>query len=291
MGGCGSGCGGGGPGVGGWGAAITPAYPFAQHVERVRDWTIPCVGTPIGAVIRESVRLLEVDPDLASLLAPPQRESATHEIVARTMLVPSGRWHASDGWDRDSPMFGLLLIDGVILRDLDLGRRSSTEVLGSGDVLRPWETEAGVDELPLVVRWSVLEEARLAIIDERALAVVGRYPAVLAALVERISRRNRRLALRLVINQLVRLEDRLLLALWALAERWGRVTPDGVLVPMGFTHSALARIVGARRPSVTTALGVLSRDRLLERTPDGWLLRGDPASIVEPVAGRLGTRA
>src|SRR5690606_984395 len=126
---------------------------------------------------------------------------------------------------------------------------------------------------------------------ERALSVIARYPPLIEALVERVSRRNRRLSLRLVINQLVRLEDRLLIALWALAERWGRVTPEGVLVPMELTHSSLARLVGARRPSVTTALGVLGRDRLLERTPEGWLLRGTPPEIVEPVAERLGTSA
>ena len=56
---------------------------------------------------------------------------------------------------------------------------------------------------------------------------------------------------------------------------------------LGLTHSALARLVGARRPSVTSALGDLGRDRLLERTEDGWLLRGDPAHLVDPVTERL----
>ncbi|MDX6713590.1 MAG: family transcriptional regulator, cyclic receptor protein, partial [Baekduia sp.] len=50
---------------------------------------------------------------------------------------------------------------------------------------------------------------------------------------------------------------------------------------------ALARLVGARRPSVTSALGDLARDHLLERTEDGWLLRGDPAHLVDPVTERL----
>ena len=34
-------------------------------------------------------------------------------------------------------------------------------------------------------------------------------------------------------------------------------------------------------------IGDLSRDRLLERTEDGWLLRGDPAHLVDPVTDRL----
>jgi hypothetical protein len=36
-------------------------------------------------------------------------------------------------------------------------------------------------------------------------------------------------------------------------------------------------MVGARRPSVTTALGQLIAREEIERRPDGgWLLRGDP---------------
>jgi Mn-dependent DtxR family transcriptional regulator len=43
------------------------------------------------------------------------------------------------------------------------------------------------------------------------------------------------------------------------------------------THGVLASVVGARRPSVTTALGRLQEDGLIERLPDGeWLLHGSP---------------
>ncbi|HEY4094893.1 MAG TPA: Crp/Fnr family transcriptional regulator, partial [Baekduia sp.] len=185
-----------------------------------------------------------------------------------------------------SPL-GLLIVDGLLLRDLDFGRRSSTEVLGSGDILRPWDVDSPVSELPLVARWTVLEELTVAVLDQRFLHSAMHFPSVVDALFARAARRHRGLAVRLVVNQLVRLEDRLLLGMWALAERWGRVTPDGVLVPLGLTHSALARIVGARRPSVTSALGELGRDHLLERTEDGWLLRGDPAHLVDPVTERL----
>lgn len=45
--------------------------------------------------------------------------------------------------------------------------------------------------------------------------------------------------------------------LWHLADRWGRVTPDGVIVPLKLTHEALGRLVGAQRPTVTLALGEL----------------------------------
>jgi CRP/FNR family cyclic AMP-dependent transcriptional regulator len=233
------------------------------------------------------VSLLDADPELGDRLAPDEQQRASHQLVAEVLRVPTGRWDAAGAMDPGGSPLGLLILDGLLLRDLDLGRRASTEVLGTGDLLRPWDTDAATGELPFAARWMVLEPLRLAILDQRFLLTVMRYPAVVDALFARATRRHRGLAARLVVNQLVRLEDRLLLALWTLADRWGRVTPDGVLIPMGLTHSALARLVGARRPSVTSALGDLGRDRLLERTEDGWLLRGDPAHLVDPVTERL----
>lgn len=246
------------------------------------------MGTLRRAVAaRDLVRLLDADPDLGERLAPETRERARHELVAEVQRVVPGRWDAAGVIDGAAQPLGLLILDGLLLRDLDLGRRASTEVLGMGDMLRPWDTDAATGELPFAARWMVLEPLRLAILDQRFLLTVMRYPQVVDALFARATRRHRGLAARLVVNQLVRLEDRLLLALWTLADRWGRVTPDGVLIPMGLTHSALARLVGARRPSVTSALGDLGRERLLERTEDGWLLRGDPAHLVDPVTERL----
>jgi CRP/FNR family cyclic AMP-dependent transcriptional regulator len=72
--------------------------------------------------------------------------------------------------------------------------------------------------------------------------------------------------------------------LWLLAERWGRVVPGGVLVSLRLPHRTLAGMVGARRPSVTTALGQLMARGAIERRPDGgWVLRGSA-----PAEGRLG---
>src|SRR5437899_2938177 len=49
----------------------------------------------------------------------------------------------------------------------------------------------------------------------------------------------------------------------------------------GANPPAMGRLVGARRPPGTTALAGLARDGLVERVPDGWLLRGDPAGALE----------
>ena len=48
-------------------------------------------------------------------------------------------------------------------------------------------------------------------------------------------------------------------------------------LPITVTHETLARLVGARRPSVTTALGRLSRLGMVDRVRGGWILHGDAA--------------
>jgi CRP/FNR family cyclic AMP-dependent transcriptional regulator len=238
----------------------------------------------------DQVRLIDVDPELADRLTPAESDRARRHLVVSVRHLATGRWTPEAAAPGSAPL-GLLVLDGLLLRDLDLGRRSSTEVLGAGDLVRPWDTDGEIDELPVAVRWSVLQDVRLAVLDERFLQVVVRFPPIVDALFVRGLRRQRSLSLRLVVNQLVRLDDRLLLVMWGLADRWGRVTRDGILVPVPLTHSALARLVGARRPSVTSALGDLVRENLIERTDDGWLLRGDPATLVEPITARLSSPA
>jgi hypothetical protein len=55
------------------------------------------------------------------------------------------------------------------------------------------------------------------------------------------------------------------------------MTVDGVRIPLTLSHRMLAQLVGARRPTVSTAPGELSRAGELVRCPDGsWLLTGEP---------------
>jgi len=54
-----------------------------------------------------------------------------------------------------------------------------------------------------------------------------------------------------------RLERRLVLKLRQLADRWGKVTPEGVRLDLRVTHQELADMIGGARESVTVALGRL----------------------------------
>ena len=94
------------------------------------------------------------------------------------------------------------------------------------------------------------------------------FPQLGVELFTRGARRAHHLVVALAIAHHQRIEDRLVRPLWHLAERWGRVTGDGVTVPLPLGHQRLADLVGATRPSVTTALGELTRAGTLSRRED-----------------------
>ena len=47
---------------------------------------------------------------------------------------------------------------------------------------------------------------------------------------------------------------------WELADRYGKVHPDGIHLELPLTHEVLSHLAGARRPSVSGALTRLAED-------------------------------
>jgi len=224
-----------------------------------------------------SVQLLNVDPELARELDPRRAREAAHRLYARALEIPRGRWSPSQTLLEGSRPIGLLILEGLLVREATVGDHPSAELLGPGDLLRAWDDRDAEILLPRTVEWTALTHSRLAIIDQALAVRAAQWPEIFAALVERAARRAERLVVMQAIAHLTRVDDRLLALLWCLAERWGRVVPGGVLVSLRLPHRTLAGMVGARRPSVTTALGQLIAREEIERRPDGgWLLRGDP---------------
>jgi hypothetical protein len=229
---------------------------------------------------RSTISLLQADPELGEGLNPQERPAAERVLAVRTRMLEPGPWHTHEEFTDVAPVIGLLVLDGLLTRDVVFAGRTTTELLGAGDLLRPWDDDLQFDPLPFTVTWQVHVDTRLAILDTRVAMAAGRWPAIATALGSRHIRRARSLAFQRAIAQLPRVDDRLIVQLWALAERWGRVGPDGVRLPLDLPHRTLATLVGARRPSVTTALSGLARAGLVERVSEGWLLHGDPAEIL-----------
>jgi CRP/FNR family transcriptional regulator, cyclic AMP receptor protein len=225
----------------------------------------------------ETVRLLEADPELGALLTGTRRAEAERDLVVRTHRLSVGPWDVSRLSGASADHVGLLVLDGVISRELVVADHVSAELLGPGDLVRPWQGAAGAGLLPVQAIWSVLSTVTLAVLDRRFAAEAARYPEITAALFDRLGERSLRLATTQAISQLTRVDRRLKALFWHLAERWGRVSGDGVVVPLALTHRILGQLVGARRPTVSTALSELAeREELVRRADGSWLLRGDP---------------
>ena len=230
---------------------------------------------------RTTIYLLDVEPELGEGLNPQERAAAARVLAVPSHVLEPGPWDPHAELGDVYPVVGILLVDGMVTRDLLFAGRTTTELLGAGDILRPWD-----DDVPFDVAarsrpaGTCTRPTRVAILDTRVAIAAGRWPSIATALHARHVRRARSLAFQRAIAQLPRVDDRMLVLLWALAERWGRVSPEGVRVPVGLPHRTLATLVGARRPSVTTALTGLAREGLIERTAEGWLLHGDPDEVL-----------
>ena len=226
------------------------------------------------------VLLLDADPDLGAALTEEEFALARPHLRARAHVLSPGRWEPEETAAGEHDL-GLLVLDGVLVRDVSVRGRCCAELVGAGDVLRPGDqAESAYASVPHDYRWEVLERVHVAELDARLATVLSRWPSVVATLLGRSLRRVRTVGLQYALTQVPGVDVRLHLVLWHLADRWGHVTPDGVLLRLPLTHEMLGRLIGARRPSVTSALQRLDGDRLVTRTRDGaWLLRGTPDDV------------
>jgi CRP-like cAMP-binding protein len=123
----------------------------------------------------------------------------------------------------------------------------------------------------------VLAESEIAILDRAFARAVQQWPQLAATMLEQAVERTRMQAYLVAARGAVRVEERLLLTFWHLADRWGRVGPDGTTIEVPhLTHEMLAEVVGARRPPTTLALGRLRERGDIDRRDGLWVLRGQP---------------
>jgi CRP/FNR family cyclic AMP-dependent transcriptional regulator len=227
--------------------------------------------------VADVISIVDADDDLAGLLGPDEVEAARRGALTRVQRLSEGEWDVSAALEPDVHHRGFLIVDGLLTRTVDVLGRLCVELIGPGDVMRPWSWDDEGSHVRAEVGWSVLEPSRLAVLDHRLVVRIVPWPQLGVELFNRGTRRAHHLAVALAIAHHQRTDDRLLLTLWHLAERWGRVHPDGIVVPLPLSHQRLADIVGAHRPSVTTAMGDLVRGGRVSRRQNGdWVLHGNP---------------
>lgn len=226
------------------------------------------------------VCVLDVDCDLAEVLDAQQLEEARCVLVAPAIRLARGGWNPPRTIPAEDAQVGVLVTKGILCREVAIGDSVCAELVGPGDLLRPWEAAGAGSLVSYDVHWQVLEEAQLAMLGWRFATVAARWPALTSALVGRAISRSHALALSATISCTTGVETRLLMLFWHLADRWGKVRPDGVLVPIRMTHALIGRLISARRPSVSTALKQLERDGKITRHGGGWLLGSGPPHAV-----------
>jgi CRP/FNR family cyclic AMP-dependent transcriptional regulator len=224
-----------------------------------------------------AISIVDADPDLAELLDDEELEKARREALARVQRLSPGDWDAGAAREADVHHRGFLIVEGLLSREVDVLGRRCCELIGPGDVMRPWRWDEEGSHVQAEVGWKVLEPTRLATLDHGLVQRMVPWPQLGVELFNRGTRRAHHLAVALAISHHQRVDDRLVLTLWHLAERWGKVHRDGIVLPLPLGHQRLADLVGAHRPTVTSALGELASDGIISRRDNGdWVLHGSP---------------
>jgi CRP/FNR family transcriptional regulator, cyclic AMP receptor protein len=220
-------------------------------------------------------QVLREDPELGDAVRPSERARAIEECVARTVHIGRGSW-SGQGKAAMHDGIGLLVLEGLLIRRVGIEGRFGAELLGDGDLLRPWQGEDAESALSHTTGWRVLETARMALLDADVAQRFAAYPELTGRLVARALERSRNLAINMAIVHQARVNVRLQMLFWHLADRWGRVGREGVILPLHLTHAVLADLVAARRPTVSSSLSELAKLGLVRTAGNGWLLSGDP---------------
>lgn len=278
---------------GGWWEATMAGRGRGRHADDVAPLTAPSTATEplfrrtmlapprLDMLDRPptfSVRLADVDPDLLARLDDDFARAASHHLVAPLVHLRTGTWDPGVHGRRFDAWLGMLVVDGLLIRELDIDDLRCCELLGPGDLLRPWDEDGPDATLATHATWRVVEPSRVALLDTAFARRACRWPSVVAELMHRALIRSRSQSVLLATTQARRADVRLRTLFWHLADRWGRMTPDGVRIELPLTHTVISQLTGLRRPTVSLNLAKLeARDEIVRVDKSEWLLRRAPA--------------
>jgi hypothetical protein len=230
--------------------------------------------------------LFDVDEELAGDLDLRMRLVARPLVTARVEPISAGEFDLIPLLAQLRGGLGLLVIEGIVALDVQVGDRTASELVGAGDLLAPWTNASDVVLLTSEVFSRALVRTRVAVLDESFADRIRPWPQILHALLRRAVRRTMELNVHRAATCHPRADARIALLLWHLAERWGLVVADGILVPLPLTHRLIGQLVGAERPSVSHALARLSNAGLVTRDPNGLVLHGTAAHHIACLVDR-----
>src|SRR5690242_10073286 len=147
------------------------------------------------------ISLAEADPDLLRGLDEVAAEQA--RAVALVDLISfdaGGVWEPSIEASR--ALYGLFVVDGLLSRGVVIEGRRAAELLGPGDVLRPFTSESVDPSVAFTIDWEVLQPTTLALLDRGFAEAVAPWPEISAALMDRMVGRAHALAFHLAVSHL-----------------------------------------------------------------------------------------
>lgn len=211
------------------------------------------------------------DADAASTSVPLR----SYWLESRIVTLDPGSFDAAHLVAEPEDSFGILILDGLILARLELGRAHAGWLVGAEDLLRPWQ----LPEISLLAsaQWQALKPSRVLRIDRGFRQRLQHDPHFVQELLARSARTSHWLFAKTLVTSSPSIEDRLVLlfALWS--ERWGKVTPEGICIDLPLTHQMIAELCGARRPTVSVTLRALEKQGVItRRSRSGWVLGRAP---------------
>ena len=219
----------------------------------------------------DAVSLLSAVPEMRAAVPEEERQLAERVLVAP--VVSARDENLAEVLASVSGAFDFLIVEGMVLKETSLGGRSALEVLGPADVLAPPLTAVRQIESRAISRYHAHGPVTLAALEAHFRQAARRWPALADVLHDLLARQTHRASMHMTMLHLSHVQDRVVALLTDLAERFGHVTTDGVVMDLGLSHELIGSLVASRRPTVTLALGQLeSAGRLTRLDGDGWRL-------------------
>jgi CRP-like cAMP-binding protein len=198
-------------------------------------------------------------------------DAARHACRGPIVRVAPGRWNLPDAPGRAERVFVLVILEGVLSREIALRDRHLLELLGRGDILQ-LPIFDGRPRLSGPTRFTAATGVVMIALGESFIRAAAHWPSLLISIGRRLEAQREHLAVQGLVVHLPLAEHRLLLILWHLADRWGRVTPDGTVVSLPLTHDLLGHLAAARRSTTTLAMQTLEGEGFVRRREDGLLV-------------------
>src|SRR5437763_13999899 len=166
----------------------------------------------------KAISLFDADPELVRYVDAVHVEAAWSRAVAAVAILRPGDVSPRDWVEVSDGHLGLLVLDGLLTRNVTLLGRTALDLVGSEDLIRPWEDATEHSSVPRSVTWTVHRRTSVAVLDQGFVERVAPWPGIVAALLSRSLTRARWLGFHLATLENPRVDVRLMLLFWELAD-------------------------------------------------------------------------